>query len=134
MDNEELQEQLEIERYLEAKLNGEEIIIPKERYYYKSKNGNNSLSLSSPFINDDYVEITEEQFNALQPQPHEPSEEELARKETINQIAILKKQLADTDYQAIKYAEGWLSEEEYAPIKAQRQEWRTQINELEETL
>ena len=134
MDNEELQEQLEIEQYLQAQLNGEEVIIPKERYYYKVKNGSGLLSLSSPLISDDYEEITEEQFNALQPQPHEPSEEELAKRETRNQIAILKKQLADTDYQAIKYAEGWLSEEEYAPIKEQRQEWRTQINELEETL
>lgn len=26
---------------------------------------------------------------------------------------------------------GQLSEEEYAPIKAERQEWRTRINELE---
>ena len=47
------------------------------------------------------------------------------------EIATLKKQLSDTDYQAIKYAEGWLSEEEYAPIKAERQEWRNRINELE---
>lgn len=47
------------------------------------------------------------------------------------EIATLKKQLSDTDYQAIKFAEGWLSEEEYAPIKAERQEWRNRINELE---
>lgn len=47
------------------------------------------------------------------------------------EIETLKKQLSDTDYQAIKFAEGWLSEEEYAPIKAERQEWRNRINELE---
>lgn len=47
------------------------------------------------------------------------------------QIEVLKQKLLDTDYQAIKYAEGWLTEEEYALIKAQRQEWRNQINALE---
>lgn len=47
------------------------------------------------------------------------------------EIAALKKQLSDTDYQAIKFAEGWLLEEEYAPIKAERQSWRDRINELE---
>lgn len=47
------------------------------------------------------------------------------------EIAALKQNLADTDYKAIKYAEGEISEEDYAPIKAQRQEWRVRINELE---
>lgn len=43
----------------------------------------------------------------------------------------LKAKLAGTDYQAIKYAEGLLTEEEYAPIKAQRQAWRDEINQLQ---
>lgn len=47
-------------------------------------------------------------------------------------IAELKYKLMQTDYQAIKYAEGQLSEEEYAPIKAQRQLWRDEINLLEQ--
>ena len=47
------------------------------------------------------------------------------------QILDLKQMLTDTDYQAIKYAEGWLTDEEYAPIKEQRQEWREEINRLE---
>lgn len=46
----------------------------------------------------------------------------------------LKQALQRTDYQAIKYAEGLLTEEEYAPIKAQRQAWRDEINRLEEEL
>ncbi len=50
------------------------------------------------------------------------------------EIEELKKQLAETDYQAIKYAEGQMSEEEYAGIKTQRQAWRDRINELEEKL
>ena len=47
-------------------------------------------------------------------------------------IAELKYKLIETDYQAIKYAEGQLTEEEYAPIKAQRQAWRDEINLLEQ--
>ena len=47
------------------------------------------------------------------------------------QIAGLKQNLADTDYQAIKYAEGAISDEDYAEIKAQRQAWRDEINRLE---
>ena len=47
------------------------------------------------------------------------------------QIVRLKKKLKDSDYKAIKYAEGFISEEEYAPIKEERQNYRTQINQLE---
>lgn len=47
-------------------------------------------------------------------------------------ISILKNQLNETDYKAIKYAEGWYTEEEYAPIKAEREELRQKIRELEE--
>lgn len=46
-------------------------------------------------------------------------------------ISILKQKLLSTDYQAIKFAEGQISAEEYEPIKKQRQEWRDEINELE---
>lgn len=52
--------------------------------------------------------------------------------ETRLNIAKLKAQLAATDYKALKYAEGLISESDYAPIKAQRQALRDQINELEE--
>ena len=47
------------------------------------------------------------------------------------EIAELKCKLAATDYHAIKYAEGVISDEEYADMKAQRQAWRDRINELE---
>jgi hypothetical protein len=39
-------------------------------------------------------------------------------------IQKLKKHLANTDYQAIKYVEGAMTAEEFAPSKAQRQAWR----------
>lgn len=61
------------------------------------------------------------------------TEEELERISANREIAELKVKLEKTDYQAIKYAEGVLSEKEYAEMKAQRQEWRKRINELEAT-
>lgn len=47
-------------------------------------------------------------------------------------ISELKALLSQTDYKAIKYAEGLITEEEYAPIKAQRQLWRDEINRIEQ--
>lgn len=47
------------------------------------------------------------------------------------QINELKEKLRETDYQAIKYAEGLMSDEDYAVIKAKRQGWRDEINKLE---
>lgn len=46
-------------------------------------------------------------------------------------IADLQNRLAETVYRAIEFAEGLITEEEYAPIKAQRQAWRDEINRLE---
>ena len=50
------------------------------------------------------------------------------------EIQQLKKQLSDTDYKAIKYAEGQISEDEYASVRAERQGYRDRINELEALL
>lgn len=49
-------------------------------------------------------------------------------------IQELKRKLASTDYQAIKFAEGLIGQEEYDDIKAQRQSWRDEINILESHL
>lgn len=53
---------------------------------------------------------------------------------TKRQIDALKRKLARSDYKAIKYAEGWIAAEDYAPIKAERQAIRDQINDLEAEL
>ena len=47
-------------------------------------------------------------------------------------IEELKQRLSETDYKAIKYAEGLISEEEYAETKALRQSWRDEIYKLEQ--
>ena len=73
------------------------------------------------YVDGKYIEITKEEMDALNLEiPVELK------------IQELKDNLQKSDYQAIKYAEGWLSEEEYAPVKAQRQQWRDRINELEQ--
>ncbi len=46
-------------------------------------------------------------------------------------IAVLKENLKNTDYKAIKYAEGLISAEEYEETKALRQSYRDEINSLE---
>ena len=50
------------------------------------------------------------------------------------QIIALKQKLQQTDYKAIKYSEGWLTDEEYAETKAERQRIRDEINRLEQEL
>ena len=50
------------------------------------------------------------------------------------EISQKKGELYKSDYKAIKYAEGWISEEEYAPVKAERQAIRDEINALEAKL
>ena len=99
-----------------------------------------------------YIEITEQERKQPLPDKYSyyavvdgkftikrrtPTVEEVKADETteINrQIRELKKKLFDTDYKAIKYSEGWLTDEEYAEAKAQREEWRKRINELEASL
>ena len=96
-----------------------------------------------------YIEITEQE--RLQPLPDKysyycvengkfcikrctPTEEEVAKDIISNrnkEISELKAKLAQTDYQAIKFAEGWITADDYAPTKALRNSWRTRINELE---
>ena len=51
--------------------------------------------------------------------------------EKLKKIQELKLKLIQTDYKAIKYAEGSLSSIEYSPIKNQREEWRREIRRLE---
>lgn len=99
-----------------------------------------------------YIEITEQERKQPLPDRYSyyavvdgkftikrrtPTVEEVKADETteINrQIRELKKKLFDTDYKAIKYSEGWLTDKEYAEVKAQREEWRKCINKLEASL
>lgn len=96
------------------------------------------------------IEITEEEYRGLERQTKcisddmtkvidyiktdEEKEREaiFQRKEALKiEIYKLKRQLAQTDYKALKYVEGELSDDEYAPIKEQRRLLRQEINRLQ---
>lgn len=55
----------------------------------------------------------------------------MKKQEIDGEINALKNLLSQTDYQALKFSEGELSEDEYAPVKEKRQQYRDRINELE---
>ena len=118
----------------EELLENEEIII--DRYYYKDSKGN---YFSFKKERDGLIPITEQEFNehsqslskSVTPSQTSYTREQILAKRRINE---LKQFLCDTDYQAIKYAEGMLSASEYAEMKAQRQSWRNEINQLEQSL
>lgn len=57
--------------------------------------------------------------------------QDILKQKKLERISELKSLLSATDYKAIKYAEGLINEEEYAPIKSQRQAYRDEINKLE---
>ena len=61
-------------------------------------------------------------------------EKSLERIDTINAEITALKRLTDTDYKALKHADGVMSAEEYEPIRQQREEWRGKINALETEL
>ena len=60
--------------------------------------------------------------------------DDVKREKANERINELKKLLKDSDYRAIKYAEGCYTEEQYQPFKEQRQSWRNEINQLEAEL
>ena len=62
--------------------------------------------------------------------PQKTEDEKLIEKYQ-SEIIELKKYLSDTDYKAIKFAEGELSESDYQEVKSQRHDARVRINELE---
>lgn len=62
--------------------------------------------------------------------PPGPSEAQKARV----RISELKANLMATDYVASKIAEGAATKDDYAQVLADRQEWRSEINELEKVI
>jgi hypothetical protein len=58
------------------------------------------------------------------------TEAEKQAEENERRIVVLKRNLADTDYIAVKIAEGSAAAAEYAEEIAQRQAWRQEIDSL----
>ena len=69
---------------------------------------------------------------------YEGYNEKLNKSKTIHEkqsrVNELKQLLAESDYRAIKYFEGYYTDEQYEPYKVQRQAYRDEINRLEEEL
>lgn len=77
-----------------------------ERFYYKSKDNTSFLNLKSALIDENYIQITKEEFEELtKPKEYVPTEEEKATQEKAKKIAEYKKYLEDTDYIVLKIAE-----------------------------
>ncbi len=51
-----------------------------------------------------------------------------------SEINGLKQLLAATDYKALKHADGAMSDEEYEPVRMERQKLRDEINRMEQKL
>ncbi len=114
----------------------EEIVGQEEEGHYEVvaeyPNGGKDVEyiIDKPYIEHQDAYDEEEQIQVYVPY----SNEYLEIKELENNIANLKEALKLTDYKAIKYAEGWFTEEEYLPIKEERQLYRDKINEYEEQI
>lgn len=109
------------------------------RFYYKNKDNTGFLNLKSPLVDENYIQITKEEFEELT-KPKEPTAEEKAAQEKAKQIAEYKKYLQDTDYVAAKIAEANFNSDtaelaelhkQYDSVILQRKGWREAINKLE---
>ena len=100
-----------------------------ERFYYKSKDGTGFLNLKSAITDENYIQITEEEFNELtKPKEYVPTAEEIAAQEKAQKVAEYKKYLADTDYIVLKIAEA-LSEGETSTVGQLREIYKEQLKE-----
>ncbi len=76
------------------------------RYYYKKYDNTGFLNLKSPLVDENYVQITEKEFNEFtKPKIPELTAEQKAAQEKAKKIAEYKKYLEDTDYIVLKIAE-----------------------------
>lgn len=100
-----------------------------ERFYYKMKKGNHCLNLKSALIDENYIQITKEEFEELtKPKEYVPTEEEKAAQEKAKKIAEYKKYLFDTDYIVLKIAER-LAEGDTATVEQLKATYKEQLKE-----
>ena len=100
-----------------------------QRFYYKNKDNTSFFNLKSPLVDENYIQITEEEFNELtKPKVYKPTAEQKAAYEKAKKIAEYKKYLQDTDYIVLKIAEAQ-SEGETAAVAQLRDIYREQLKE-----
>ena len=112
-----------------------------KRFYYRNKTNTGFLNLKSALIDENYIQITKEEFEELtKPKVYVPTAEEKAAQEKELKVTEYKKYLEDTDYIVLKIAEAVAdnNSEEVENLKttyttelAKRKEAREKINELE---
>lgn len=110
------------------------MMFMKYNYNYKNERGEYAPKVLTLADGRQVINPTEAMYaeaGYLPYTPPQPTDEEIAEQQRFSEIDDLKRQLFESDYKAIKYAEGWISEEDYADIKAERQALRDRINELE---
>lgn len=93
---------------------------------------NNYLEL--PIMDGNGIYNYKYQNNQVILRTEEDKNPEYTKIHAANEIVNLKQKLAETDYIAAKIGEGAATREEYAEKLAQRAEWRTKINELEDII
>ena len=98
-----------------------------QRFYYKKKDGTGFANLKSPLVDENYIQITEEEFNELT-KLKEPTAEQKAAYEKAKKIAEYKKYLADTDYIVLKIAEAQ-SEGDTNTVSQLRDLYKEQLKE-----
>lgn len=110
-------------------------------YYYKFKDGSGHGTSLEPIVESENVmPITKEEYDELMGVTNEEQGPKFTHKQLKSiyqktyKIKSLKNKLASSDYQAIKFAEGEMTSEEYAPMKEQRRQWRAEINQLQAEL
>ncbi len=82
-------------------------------------------------INEIEINVTDDEYKLLQNEKCLTYNGTNIIVDYARKIKQLKNELNDTDYKAMKYFEGLISESEYKPIKEYRQSLRNKINELE---
>jgi len=99
-------------------------------YKYILKGTNSTLTLKKELTKENYpnidIDLYEEYDESKIVIEDIPQVDDRA-----NRICELKAQLNATDFKAIKYAEGLYTEEEYAPIRQERELLREEIRRLE---
>ena len=100
-----------------------------ERFYYKSKDGKGFANLKCPLNDENYIQITEKEFNELtEPKIPDSTAAQKAAYEKAKKIAQYKKYLADTDYIVLKIAEAQ-SEGETSTVAQLRDIYKEQLKE-----
>ena len=102
----------------------------EQRFYYKNKDNTGFLNLKSQLVGkENYIQITEEEFNELTtPKIPELTAEQKAAQEKAKKVAEYKKYLADTDYIVLKIAEAQ-SEGETSTVSQLRDIYKEQLKE-----